>query len=334
MEGRAESSQDWPADWFERVDHCLWCGSDDLSADIEGVRDWFFAAVPGTFGFDRCQKCRSLVLRTRPDAEHIALAYRDYYTHEEGGRAERRRAAGLLGKAKDRVSTAYIAVRYRGSRRMTDRALARFYRFFPARRTPLDVHYRYLPRDPSRVLDFGCGSGDFVRFAQRLGHEVTGVDFDVRAIERGRRSGIDLRLPDEMDGPAFAARFDHVTVAHVMEHVPDPVDLAARLARSLRKGGSLFVEVPNAGASGLAQFGKYWRGLEAPRHFSLPSREAMERVLREAGFGDIRVIPRPTVAAFLFPESARAAAADGAASSGLSAKGGEDEFLTVTAKRL
>jgi SAM-dependent methyltransferase len=82
--------------------------------------------------------------------------------------------------------------------------------------------------------------------------------------------------------------FDHITLAHVLEHVPDPAALLRRLFGWLKPGGTLFIEVPNADATGLGIFGRYWRGLEAPRHFSLPSRASTVAALEREGFKLVR----------------------------------------------
>ena len=82
--------------------------------------------------------------------------------------------------------------------------------------------------------------------------------------------------------------FDHITLVHVLEHVPNPLDLLARLFAWLKPVGTLFVEPPNADATGPAILDQYWRGLEAPRHFALPTRGALTGALEHAGFAIAR----------------------------------------------
>lgn len=95
------------------------------------------------------------------------------------------------------------------------------------------------------VLDFGAGDGGLVAALRAAGVEAQGVE----ASEAGRRlaesRGVVLHpeIPADADG-CFGA----VTMLHVLEHLPDPVATLTQLRRTLRPGGRLLVEVPNAGS--------------------------------------------------------------------------------------
>jgi hypothetical protein len=69
--------------------------------------------------------------------------------------------------------------------------------------------------------------------------------------------------------------------------------------------GRIFVDTPNAGALGLERFGKYWRGLETPRHLMLFTWGSLTRCLREAGFSNITRHPQPQVCHDIWLKSAR-----------------------------
>ena len=322
----------WPGEWFEKVSLCPMCGGGERVPFVNGVEDWFFSCVPGSFSLGHCKDCTTLVLDERPDADHIALAYENYYTHAPGN--GKNAPSGIADKLKSIVSGAYVSHRYGGSRALSDKAIAAFFRRFPARQLEIDVKHRFMPRGKSDILDFGCGNGDFLRLAKSFGHRVTGVDFDEGAREAARSQGIAYLLPDEIDDGAFVSAFDHVTIAHVIEHVPDPVELLARVRRWLRPGGTLFVEVPNADAAGLAKFGRFWRGLEAPRHFSIPTARSLQAGLERAGFVDTSFVARSSVADWLWPISAEAMTRHGAreAEVALPIASPGPEFLTVTAR--
>jgi 2-polyprenyl-3-methyl-5-hydroxy-6-metoxy-1,4-benzoquinol methylase len=100
-----------------------------------------------------------------------------------------------------------------------------------------------------RVLDFGCGSGDFLLFLNEVTDaEVTGFDPSRSQIElaRSRCGGIPrIRLASEESG--LDGRFDLVFSNHVIEHVPDP-ELPAFLRAMLDRvapRGKLVVATPN-----------------------------------------------------------------------------------------
>jgi 2-polyprenyl-3-methyl-5-hydroxy-6-metoxy-1,4-benzoquinol methylase len=72
--------------------------------------------------------------------------------------------------------------------------------------------------------------------------------------------------------------------SHVLEHVHEPRDLLAKLKIAIKPGGVLLLTLPNALSPMRSHFGNNWRGLEAPRHISIPSELRLSKLLTEAGF--------------------------------------------------
>jgi 2-polyprenyl-3-methyl-5-hydroxy-6-metoxy-1,4-benzoquinol methylase len=150
----------------------------------------------------------------------------------------------------------------------------------------MKLRTRALPtaKPGARVLDLGCGRGDFLRACVARGWEAVGVEqaaapifqqappppFRLVATERLHE------LPD--------ASFDAVTLWHVLEHLPDPRRTLAEARRLLRPGGRLVVEVPNFG-SWQARLGpKWWFHIDVPRHLLHFERETLAAMLDAEGF--------------------------------------------------
>lgn len=98
-----------------------------------------------------------------------------------------------------------------------------------------------------RVLEVGCGSGDFLRGVQEAsGWPAFGTDWSSYAIELARRQpGLQL-FCGELAAAAFPSEhFDIVFVRNVLEHVPEPVALIREVRRLLCPGGLLVLLVPN-----------------------------------------------------------------------------------------
>jgi SAM-dependent methyltransferase len=97
-----------------------------------------------------------------------------------------------------------------------------------------------------RVLDVGCSAGHFLHNVKPLAGEVVGVDYDRSAAEyAGQRLGIQTHGGDLAEAPIEQGSFDLVCAIQVMEHVPEPIEFARRLASFLKPGGVAYVEVPN-----------------------------------------------------------------------------------------
>jgi SAM-dependent methyltransferase len=96
---------------------------------------------------------------------------------------------------------------------------------------------------PTRVLDAGCGTGDFA--ALLTAPEVQCIDLSPAAIEAARAKKLRARVTDIQDMPFADGSFD-VTVANwVLYHVPDRALAIAELARVLTPTGR-FVGCYNA----------------------------------------------------------------------------------------
>ncbi|MFN8634354.1 MAG: class I SAM-dependent methyltransferase [Chloroflexota bacterium] len=101
--------------------------------------------------------------------------------------------------------------------------------------------------EKGRLLDIGCGNGVLLRSVSALapGWTLAGADLDDR-----HRATVE-RIPGVerfYAGPAerIQDRFDLIAMQHVLEHVPEPVQLLRHLGSLLLPGGRLFVQVPNA----------------------------------------------------------------------------------------
>jgi SAM-dependent methyltransferase len=159
-----------------------------------------------------------------------------------------------------------------------------------------------------RLLDVGCGRGEFFLCARQLGWRCYGVEFDGTAAALARQYGGEILGSQVQDlGPAYHGFFDAITVCHVIEHVYDPLELLRLCRRLLRPGGYLWVETPNAESVGYELYGSHWRGLEPPRHLVLFNTLALRMSLERAGFERTRSLePREvTERLFLYSEAIR-----------------------------
>jgi SAM-dependent methyltransferase len=73
-------------------------------------------------------------------------------------------------------------------------------------------------------------------------------------------------------------------MSHLIEHVYDPGALLEECYRILKPGGRVVIVTPNTQSVGHRMFGKYWRGLEPPRHIYLFSIASLKRLGSKAGF--------------------------------------------------
>ena len=96
---------------------------------------------------------------------------------------------------------------------------------------------------PTRYLDIGCSSGILLkRFQDNFGCEVAGVEPGNVYRDYARKQGLSVYA----DITDLASTFDLISMAHVLEHLPDPAGYLANLrAEYLTPSGWLLLEVPN-----------------------------------------------------------------------------------------
>jgi len=149
-----------------------------------------------------------------------------------------------------------------------------------------DLRVRALGPGPpgARLLDIGCGRGDFILACRRKGWRVNGVEQANSLVMRLRETlGIEVVTPEAIPTLPNGA-FDFVTLWHVLEHLPEPRESLREVARLLKPGGRLLVEVPNFG-SWQAHLGRaHWHHMDVPRHLLHFDRAALAALLARAGF--------------------------------------------------
>lgn len=142
----------------------------------------------------------------------------------------------------------------------------------------------------ARLLDFGCGGGDFLRLMHALGWNVLGLDNSEAAVARAREP---LGLPAQvgtLPSPLWSdACFEAITMWQSLEHVHRPLDVLQAAYRLLTPDGKLLVTVPNFAGFGSRWFGSSWYGLDAPRHLTHFTPETLHRMLSKAGFSQIEI---------------------------------------------
>lgn len=142
---------------------------------------------------------------------------------------------------------AYYATGYRLDYQGAARKPPRFHLMRSAR----DAEARFAAlalglADRSRVLDFGCGSGEFLDRAQRACHQVVGVE-PGRTYASYAETAYGVPVYESLEDVLAVYRepFDLVTASHVLEHVRNPVAVLKTLAETLAPQGLIHVAVPN-----------------------------------------------------------------------------------------
>lgn len=141
-----------------------------------------------------------------------------------------------------------------------------------------------LPSPPARVLDVGCGPGFTARRLLECGYEVTGVDYNARAVAFAGllvpgASFVQGDVRDLSELEALSSGFDAAVCIEVMEHVP-PRDRSAvigGIGPLLGPSGTLVLTTPSK------------RMPANPWDYERADLRDLERLLDERGFEVVTV---------------------------------------------
>jgi SAM-dependent methyltransferase len=94
-----------------------------------------------------------------------------------------------------------------------------------------------------KILDIGCGTGDFLLASKNDGWNISGIEPNEKA-----KSLAENKLNQKINDDFFELslqQFDVVSMWHVLEHVPNLTDYILELKKKLKPNGILIVAVPN-----------------------------------------------------------------------------------------
>jgi 2-polyprenyl-3-methyl-5-hydroxy-6-metoxy-1,4-benzoquinol methylase len=121
-----------------------------------------------------------------------------------------------------------------------------------------------------RILECGCGIGDWGRALAKRGANVIGVDIAEAAIEANKRLNADLpnytcHVGDLEDIDLFEAKsLDGITCFNVLHHFPSIDKVIENFAYWLKDGGGVYAVEPNGG-NPVHKVGKIVRKLLPPK---------------------------------------------------------------------
>ncbi|MCM8811725.1 MAG: class I SAM-dependent methyltransferase [Candidatus Omnitrophica bacterium] len=146
-----------------------------------------------------------------------------------------------------------------------------------------------LPAAGGRLLDVGCGTGEFLAAARQAGYLVSGFDFDAEAVKTARqRTGInEITTGDlaQFSGKERTRRFDVVTAFEVLEHSPEPDRFLASLTELIAPNGYLAISVPDRERRPRIRYD--WDF--PPNHLTRWSRGSLAHIIQRNGLRIVRM---------------------------------------------
>ncbi|WP_274474993.1 class I SAM-dependent methyltransferase [Mangrovimonas aestuarii] len=154
----------------------------------------------------------------------------------------------------------------------------------------LKLIYKYS-KNGKRLLDIGCGTGDFLNTAKQADWEVTGIEPNesARTIAKEKVGDVVFDV-DELERLEEGS-FDVITLWHVLEHLPNLNEQIQILNRLLKPTGTLIIAVPNYKSFDAKHYKEFWAAYDVPRHLWHFSQTSIKRLFMGVGMRVEKILP-------------------------------------------
>lgn len=129
----------------------------------------------------------------------------------------------------------------------------------------------------SRVLDYGCGAGEFVKYIEN-DFQVFGYEPDADARNAAQNKIVKSKIIDEINLIEDKS-IDAITLWHVFEHIENQTEMLQTFHKKLNEKGLLIIAVPNPTSYDAKHYKEYWAAYDVPRHIYHFSKNGMENLI-------------------------------------------------------
>jgi len=160
-----------------------------------------------------------------------------------------------------------------------------------------------LPLDGKVILDFGCGTGNFLYALQKLTTaEVYGAEPSEGMRKKALAKGLDVRRGDHTSLPFADGFFDFIYMTDVIHHVPDLNQMFSKLGRVLKTGGLLCVLTESHRQIETRFYAKHFPSTVAVEKNRYPDIPDIIRAAESAGMETCKVVVTDTETEFTVSE--------------------------------
>lgn len=137
----------------------------------------------------------------------------------------------------------------------------------------------------TKVLDIGCGTGEFIAELKKRGCDAWGVDFNKNHIEIaknkfGLKNVFLADFGEFLDGEDLP-KFDIITFFGLLEHIDNPSELIQKVGKIIKPNGIIAASAPSK-----ENLVVYMHSIDLPpHHLSQWGKEAIENLFLKIGFG-------------------------------------------------
>ena len=241
---------------METLNNCPICKSDQTTLFLTCIDH---TVSRETFSIVQCNSCGFKFTNPRPEEDKLGAYYKseDYVSHSN-------------------TKKGFINSTYQSVRKYT--LLKK-----------LELISKYYKT--GKILDIGCGTGEFLNTCKSAKWETFGIEPDPDARKMAKDNfGLDVREESEINNLSNEG-FDIISMWHVLEHVPRLNERIEDLKRLIKPDGVIIIAVPNCNSLDAKIYGENWAAYDVPRHLYHFTPKDIELVFKNHGLKMFKVLP-------------------------------------------
>ena len=240
---------------YEKIESCPSCAHPKFDNFII-CRDHLVSEE--SFALVKCKKCELIFTNPRPDEQSLPNYYEsdEYISHSD--------------KANSLINFLYKQVRKYSLRK---------------KRKLISEYCR-----PGTLLDYGCGTGDFLMECEKNKWSVSGIEPNEKARLLASQK-VNGSIQADLKSLSKGTKFDIITAWHVLEHVVDVTETLKRLRKQLENNGTLIIAMPNPNSYDAEHYKEYWAAYDVPRHLYHFTPESFEQLVKPRKLTIVKRVP-------------------------------------------
>lgn len=239
------------------VTHCPICTGQEFESHLTCVD---YTVSHETFSLRRCTACDFVITSPRPVTTDLGRYYKSdaYISHQKEARS-----------LQDHI---YLTAR-QFTLKWKQRLISRFHQ-----------------GTQKNLLDYGCGTGEFVRFTRSQQWQAVGFEPSSEARNQTAKEAqpfIFSTIPEILTSGPYSV----ITLWHVLEHIENLNETLDLLKTCCAPNGTIFIAVPNHKSADAHHYGKYWAAYDVPRHLWHFNMSSMKHLLKNHSLTLKDIIP-------------------------------------------
>ena len=240
---------------YEKIESCPICDTSQ-SENYLIITDHSFSQE--SFALVKCQKCSFIYTNPRPIEEESWKYYdsASYISHSNN-------------------TTSFKDLIYKAVRKYT-----------LTQKTKLILKYKKQPI----VLDYGCGSGHFLKHLIKQNIEAYGIE-PAKEKSIDVHSSFNTKVYTSIKEFPKQVKPDIITAWHVIEHVHNLKETLNTLQKRLSENGYLIIALPNNQSLDATYYKEFWAGYDVPRHLYHFDKQSVKTLAKQLRMKVIKIYP-------------------------------------------